>query len=186
MIALSHRPEDSDDVSDVRHAGGVALPVADEPWYKDGLKFRCSTCGNCCTGPAGYVWVTDDEVEELATLLKMSEPDFRRKHVRKIGKRLSLKEVRQPNGQYDCEFLKPLKGDKPDARKRGCKVYKARPLQCRTWPFWQGLLQSEEAWNHGKTMCPGMDKPDGKLYGVKEIRDISRSDAWPDKPPSSK
>jgi len=25
-----------------------------EPWYKDGLKFSCSGCGDCCTGAPGY------------------------------------------------------------------------------------------------------------------------------------
>ncbi|MFM7740581.1 MAG: YkgJ family cysteine cluster protein, partial [Planctomycetota bacterium] len=30
---------------------------AAEPWYKDGLRFQCSQCGDCCTGGAGYVWV---------------------------------------------------------------------------------------------------------------------------------
>ena len=25
-----------------------------EPWYQDGLQFRCTRCGNCCTGAPGY------------------------------------------------------------------------------------------------------------------------------------
>ena len=167
----------------------VALPVAegaDDKWYADGLKFRCSTCGNCCTGPPGYVWISDDECGRLAAHLKMSEADFRREHVRKVGKRLSLKETRNKQGEYDCVFLKPLPGDRPTKRRRGCGVYAARPLQCRTWPFWHGLLQSEEAWQHGKATCPGMDTPDGKVYGVKEIDALADADDWPDDPPSSK
>ena len=30
-------------------------------WYEDGLRFSCSQCGNCCTGPPGAVWFTDNE-----------------------------------------------------------------------------------------------------------------------------
>jgi len=164
------------------------LPVveAEAPWYADGLRFRCTCCGNCCTGPSGYVWVSDEEVARLAEHERMDEAAFRRQFVRKIGGRLSLRETRQPNGEYDCVFLKPLPGDRPEKRKRGCGVYAARPLQCRTWPFWGGVLQSEEAWQHTKTTCPGLDSAKGKLYGVKEIEAIRDADEWPDEPPSSK
>ena len=27
-----------------------------EPWYRDGLRFQCTQCGNCCTGDPGVVW----------------------------------------------------------------------------------------------------------------------------------
>ena len=37
-----------------------------EPWYKDGLQFECSQCGDCCTGAPGYVWVNKQEIAALA------------------------------------------------------------------------------------------------------------------------
>ena len=161
----------------------AALPVRDgrveDPWYAGGLRFACTLCGNCCTGPPGYVWITDDEIDRLAEHLKLPPDEVRRRHVRKVGRRLSLKEVRDADGEHDCVFLKPLPGDRPGARKRGCSVYAARPLQCRTWPFWHGLLQSEEAWQHSKRTCPGMDAPGGRLYGVKEIEARRDAEEWP-------
>ena len=39
------------------------------PWYKDGLQFTCTQCGDCCTGAPGVVWVTDDELREIADYL---------------------------------------------------------------------------------------------------------------------
>ena len=38
---------------------------ADEsaPWYRDGLRFTCTRCGNCCTGAPGYVWVDADAMK---------------------------------------------------------------------------------------------------------------------------
>ena len=37
-----------------------------QEWYKDGLAFQCTQCGNCCTGPPGAVWFNDKEAEEMA------------------------------------------------------------------------------------------------------------------------
>ena len=37
-----------------------------EPWYTDGLRFRCTRCGHCCTGAPGYVWVEDEELRAIA------------------------------------------------------------------------------------------------------------------------
>ncbi len=173
----------------------MVLPLYDAPadadgedrsWYADGLRFKCTTCGNCCTGPAGYVWITDEEVTRLAEHLKLDEAIVRSQYVRKVGRRMSLKENRNERGEYDCVFLKPLPGDRPDARKRGCSIYAARPLQCRTWPFWHGTLESEDAWRHSKRTCPGLDSSKGKLYGVKEIDAFRDAKDWPADPPSSK
>ncbi len=168
-----------------RRRKGQSLPVAEEPWYKDGLRFRCTVCGNCCTGPPGYVWVTDAEIAQLAAGLSMEEEAFRKQYIRQVGHRQSLTEQRRAGGNYDCVFLKPLPGDSKQVRRRGCSVYEHRPLQCRTWPFWHGLLESRDAWRHSKSTCPGLDSPNGKLYGVKEIEANRDAKVWPDDPPSS-
>ena len=39
---------------------------AKTPWYRDGLAFSCTRCGACCTGAPGYVWVSAEEIEQLA------------------------------------------------------------------------------------------------------------------------
>jgi Fe-S-cluster containining protein len=40
--------------------------MADKPWYKEGLRFKCTACGDCCTGAPGFVWVNKEEMEALA------------------------------------------------------------------------------------------------------------------------
>lgn len=37
----------------------------------------------------------------------------------------------------------------------GCGVYQVRPLQCRTYPFWQSMLVSREIWEAATADCPG-------------------------------
>ncbi len=128
----------------------------EEPWYKDGLRFQCTGCGDCCTGAPGYVWVNADEIAAMAAVVEMDVEAFERKYVRQIGVRKSLKERKRT---YDCVFL--------DAETRKCTVYSARPRQCRTWPFWDSNLRSPEAWAHTCEVCPGSGK--GKLYQLETI-----------------
>lgn len=129
--------------------------MAGEPWYKDGLRFECTQCGDCCTGAPGFVWVNQEEIDALAAKIGVGVDEFEKKYVRKIGIRRSLVEF--PNG--DCVFF--------DTEKRNCSVYEARPRQCRTWPWWNSNLQSEKAWKETCEVCPGSGK--GKLYSLEHI-----------------
>lgn len=126
-----------------------------QPWFKDGLRFECTQCGDCCTGAPGYVWVNREEIAALAQELKMSVADFERKYVRAVGIRKSLIEF--ANG--DCVFF--------DGEARKCTVYNARPRQCRTWPFWQSNTETPEAWKRTCQVCPGSGK--GKLHPVEQV-----------------
>jgi uncharacterized protein len=130
---------------------------ADQPWYADGLRFKCTGCGDCCTGAPGYVWVNQAEIDALATRLGMAVEDFERKYVRDVGVRRTLKELKN----YDCVFL--------DAKTRKCTVYEDRPRQCRTWPFWNSNLKSPETWQQTCEVCPGSGH--GKLYSIETIEE---------------
>ena len=125
------------------------------PWYKDGLRFKCTGCGDCCTGAPGYVWVTNEEIAALAKHVGAQLADFEAGYVRTIGVRKSLKEY--ANG--DCVFF--------DSKTRKCRVYADRPRQCRTWPFWESNLRTPEAWAQTCNACPGSGS--GRLYQLAEI-----------------
>ena len=49
----------------------------------------------------------------------------------------------------------------------GCIVYMARPLQCRTFPFWENIISSYKAWKIAASGCKGMDS--GELHTESEI-----------------
>src|SRR5437762_2532036 len=53
-----------------------------EPWYRDGLRFRCTRCGHCCTGAPGYVWVTPEELQALADFLGQPPDEVRALYAR--------------------------------------------------------------------------------------------------------
>ncbi len=127
-----------------------------EPWYKDGLRFSCSGCGDCCTGSPGYVWVNKEEIATMAKALNHTVDQFEKLYVRKIGIRKSLKEL---PGSYDCVFL--------HEETRKCELYDARPRQCKTWPFWGSNLKTPEDWQRTCEVCPGSGK--GKLVQLDDI-----------------
>jgi Fe-S-cluster containining protein len=115
------------------------------PWYRDGLRFKCTGCGKCCTGSPGYVWVTVEEMSSMAKLLGISTDDFTKKYVRQRFNRYALVEMKLRN--YDCIFLRDSK----------CLVYQARPKQCRTFPWWKESLFSKESWEIAAKSCEGIN-----------------------------
>jgi uncharacterized protein len=111
-------------------------------WYKKGLSFACQSCGKCCTGSPGYVWVSLKEASSIADFLKISLEKFGSFYLRNVDGRLSLKE-KVPS--YDCFFLENKK----------CSIYPVRPVQCRTYPFWPSLLAAKNNYQAGTQNCPG-------------------------------
>lgn len=130
------------------------------PWYRDGLQFECTQCGACCSGEPGYVWVNDHEIEAMAAEIGITVDAFERKFVRQVGKDRSL--IEYPDG--DCILLDP--------KTRKCLVYDSRPIQCRTWPFWDSTLEKKRDWKETCEICPGAGQ--GRLYTLDEI-EIART-----------
>lgn len=135
------------------------LKMADQdPWYKEGLSFECTGCGKCCTGSPGYVWVNDQDIENMAEYLKIPKDLFRRKYLRQKNVRYSLIEIKSE--EYNCVFLKDNK----------CSIYPVRPMQCRTFPWWQTNLSSKEAWKKAAEICEGI-QVDAPKVELKTIQD---------------
>jgi Fe-S-cluster containining protein len=129
--------------------------MSEQPWYRDGLRFECTQCGDCCTGAPGYVWVNKEEIEALAKRYGLAVDVFEQKYVRRVGVRKSLVEFE--NG--DCVFF--------DGQARRCTVYEDRPRQCRTWPFWDSNVRTEKAWKETCQICPGSGQ--GAIVPVEKI-----------------
>lgn len=129
---------------------------------EEGLRFTCTQCGSCCTGPTGFVIFTHEEAQAMAKDLKIPTEKFYEQYTRDTLVGRSLTEVQTSFG-YDCVFL-----DRDENGKALCNVYKSRPEQCRTWPFWGSNLTSKRAWASASKDCPGMDT--GTLHTTEHIR----------------
>ena len=102
--------------------------VTKEGFFYGFTPSACATCGGrCCTGESGYIYVNKTEMERLADFLKISIEELKERYLYKSGYKYSIKE-REKDGEFECIFY--------DAAQDGCMVYGARPIQCRTFPFW--------------------------------------------------
>lgn len=127
--------------------GTEALDIL--PYYRlEPLHFECTGCGACCRGDErSYVFVEDAEAEAIRTHLGLSRRWFRRRYLRRApGGELVLAWGAQPG---HCVFL--------DADGH-CSVYAARPLQCRSYPFWPELVQTRAAWLREARRCEGIGR----------------------------
>lgn len=137
-------------------------PTGETDTGESGLRFSCTQCGGCCTGPTGFVLFTDTEAKAMAKDLGITSDEFYEHYTRDTIVGRSLKENKTSYG-YDCVFL-----DRDDRGKALCTIYTTRPEQCRTWPFWKSNLESQDDWVEAAQDCPGMNT--GTLYSTKHIR----------------
>lgn len=113
----------------------------------------CESCeGRCCTGESGYIYVTKNEIEAISKLLEIDISKFVSEYLFKKMYKYSIKE-RKVGDVYECIFY--------DAKNNGCTIYDARPLQCKTFPFWDYY---KTRLNELKLECPGVE--DGELNNV--------------------
>jgi Fe-S-cluster containining protein len=104
------------------------------------------------------VFLSEKDLNKLASELKMDYNGFLSAYCRWVERDrgvgfLSLKE----KSNYDCIFWNS-----------GCTVYQSRPLQCRTFPFWESILGSAKAWEAAAFSCPGINS--GPLRSYEEIK----------------
>ena len=116
-------------------------------WYDKGLQFSCTKCHACCRHDPGYVFLSVADLDRLASLKKLTLDQFREQFCRvaDFGFETRLSLIEKPNN--DCVFWD-----------NGCTVYEARPLQCRSFPFWSSTVHSQESWDEAGKHCPGINQ----------------------------
>ena len=124
------------------------------PWWSDGIRFECQETGRCCVarGSYGYVYLTLADRQRLARHFGLSTRAFTRRHCLRTDGHWHLRDFTD-----QCAYLDGVR----------CRVYEARPEQCRTWPFWPENM-SPRAWSKEVAgYCPGVGK--GRVVSGPEI-----------------
>ena len=106
-------------------------------WYAQGLRFRCTQCSHCCTGPQGHVWLSPEDQRRVASHLGLAVEVFLKRYARLVGRLLCL--VDKPNG--DCIFL---------TEDKRCSIHAVKPRQCLAFPFWPRLTETPASWEEVK------------------------------------
>ncbi len=126
-------------------------------FYDNGLRFTCRMCRYCCSGEPGYVYLSEEEIINLAKFLEMPIDQFMKVYCRTVDHGDYLMVSLREKSDYDCIFLTD----------KGCSVYPVRPKQCATYPFWENIMSSPEAWLEESRRCPGIGE--GELISKEEI-----------------
>jgi len=96
----------------------------------------CKKCGGkCCTGESGNIFASKDELLKIQEFLGLSKEEFQKRFLKKVGFRLSFKELAFEDG-FACVFF--------DQEKRNCSIYQLRPNQCKSFPFWEYFKTHKE------------------------------------------
>ena len=132
--------------------------------YEKGIRFKCQGSSNCCVtrGSNGYVFLSKKDLSRLAKYFNLSLIKFKNNYCQTTDGFIHLKELKEING--NCVFL----------NEKRCTVYKSRPVQCRTWPFWNENM-NVKTWNSNISKnCPGIGK--GKVIKKDQILKFLKQD----------
>jgi len=131
------------------------------PWLSSGLKFSCTSCGKCCRSSRTNVWVNTNEVKAMATALKKEPFAFATNYCedRETEEGELLTSLKNKDGA--CILL--------GKDGRTCSVYEARPMQCRTYPFWPAAVIGKAEWETEASRCEGINAPKAATHSLKDI-----------------
>jgi Fe-S-cluster containining protein len=92
----------------------------------------------------GYVFLKKGDITAIVNHLRIKKSEFMKKFTMKAGKdKVSLKFPKKR-----CVFLTAS----------GCSVYEARPIQCKTFPFWEENFVSPQSWREVQEYCKACRK----------------------------
>jgi len=105
----------------------------------------------------GEVFLTEEDLIRIAAYLSTDLAEFEQKYVHRTARSLRL---RKPSDRQ-CLFHQ-------DQR---CSIHPVKPVQCRVFPFWPEIIETEGSWDETALRCPGMNK--GPLVQIASAREIS-------------
>lgn len=86
--------------------------------------FECKQCGVCCKIKNGIVRLDENSIAQISKHLGLNEEDFINNHTELSQDRRCL--ILKNTTDGSCEML---------SDNGLCKIYEARPAQCRSFPF---------------------------------------------------
>lgn len=104
--------------------------------------FECQQCGDCCFGSGG-IRLDAKGARDVAFYLKISLDELKRLYLTR----------EEPPWNVRTDFEGYCMFRQSDGR---CLIHAVKPEVCRRWPFLDGPLKDESAFNDAKAACPGL------------------------------
>lgn len=154
---------------------------------KNGFKFSCQICGNCCKGKKeGYIFIHKPDLEKLFEYFKCateaSKHEFAKEHLEIISQKFAYKDNNtdvKKSYYYDTLVFK-LFGENEECCFLGennvCKIYSVRPFQCSSYPIWRIILTIKKNWDKNLKKCKGINITNGEFFSKKRILDILKKE----------
>ena len=122
------------------------------------LRFTCQpNCSVCCQ-VEGEVFLSESDLQKAAAFLGLTTALFEQRYCIRTRSQLRLR--------------KPTDRQCPFHTDNCCSIHPAKPTQCRAFPFWPELLESEAAWTEAAQYCPGMNQ--GELIQIAEAQQTAK------------
>lgn len=92
---------------------------------------KCLECGGkCCRGKAGFIWLSEEEIANIAGFLKVSVCELKKGAIKEINGKYSIKDVAFGDERV-CFFF--------STATNLCEIYNVRPASCKSFPFWKDI-----------------------------------------------
>ncbi|MBN2062294.1 MAG: YkgJ family cysteine cluster protein [Deltaproteobacteria bacterium] len=122
--------------------------------------FECKLCGNCCHGKGG-IYVSEGEIESIASFMKMDKESFASKFLYKNHGRIYIASGKDGY----CVFFDI---------DRKCLIHPVKPEICRIWPFFPANLKDRQSWEIARIACLGIN-PDASFEEfIEESKEIEK------------
>ena len=161
--------------AEIRRLGTIAKQINEEKvWWaekENPMTFSCTGCGRCCQNE-GEVWFNSDEFADLVRYKNMPAEEVLDTYsdevlngwVKMKNKKIDASITGRDVETEGCIFLEE------DGKK--CGIYGARPIQCRTYPWWPKLLFNETMWN--KEACLPDNGIENRVSVIGDIGDLRK------------
>jgi uncharacterized protein len=108
-----------------------------------GFRFECQAGCSACCEMEGQVYLSQQDLIRIAAYIDLTPAEFEAQHVYRTKNLLRLR--KPPERQ--CIFH-------VDNR---CSIHPVKPTQCRVFPYWPEIIESQDSWNATAQTCPGMN-----------------------------
>jgi Fe-S-cluster containining protein len=156
-----------------------------------GISFQCTACGKCCTGASGgKVWVNEAEQDAIAQLLNLkNRQDLQDQYLVQDTINTTISSSSSSSSTNNKWGIQMIPHDTSNTlntqeekcifltSENKCSIYRARPTQCQTFPFWPALVASEHDWETtARSQCEGITISTN--YATTTTTQVPSTDIW--------